>query len=121
MPIIAPAREWRVTLQSTTLADLRRRARDALAAWGIVPDDLVLIVDELVTNAVVHGLPPVEIAVRLDRAVLIEVSDTGPGEPHITEVADDHGRGLTIVAHLADAVAVTTHEHGKTVWARAAA
>jgi anti-sigma regulatory factor (Ser/Thr protein kinase) len=121
MPIVAPACQWRATLQTTTLADVRRLAEQALRGWGIVPDDIVLILDELVTNALVHGRPPVEVAVRLDGALFIEVSDGGEAQPRITTTADEHGRGLRIVATLADAFGVTAHEHGKTVWARAAA
>lgn len=121
MQIVASMRVWRVTLQITSLADVRRIARRALGEWGIVPDDIVLMVDELVTNALVHGLPPVEVALRLDGALFIEVTDAGEAAPRIAAAADEHGRGLYIVATLAEEVGVVRHEHGKTVWARAAA
>ncbi|MEV0181691.1 ATP-binding protein [Streptomyces sp. NPDC050625] len=41
----------------------------------------LLIVSELVTNAVVHAQPPVRLSLllRVDHTLLIEVTDGGPG------------------------------------------
>ncbi|SPT57933.1 ATP-binding protein [Actinomadura madurae] len=54
---------------------------EALRRWHVTDpaalDDIVLIVDELVTNAVVHGSGPVRLTLRLDTAP----DGTVPGEP----------------------------------------
>ena len=76
------------------------------AAWTAdVLELAVLLTSELVTNAVVHGLGPVELLLDDDGARLrIEISDgepvlpSGPGTPKAT---DEHGRGLLIVDRFA--------------------
>ncbi|MEU9432786.1 ATP-binding protein [Streptomyces sp. NPDC048252] len=108
----------------------RRRVRDHLADWGHGPDDpaladAVLVVSELATNVVRHG--PLlerefEVAVTAlgDGSCLIEVSDEGRFEPRLRPVgeAEEHGRGLHLVEHLAAAWGVWGRgRHGKTVWA----
>ncbi|MCP9947560.1 ATP-binding protein [Actinomadura madurae] len=59
----------------------RALAGEALRRWRVTDpaalDDIVLIVDELVTNAVVHGSGPVRLTLRLDTAP----DGTVPGEP----------------------------------------
>lgn len=92
---------------------VRRRARAVLTAWGMtcgIADDALLVVSELVTDAVVHALPPAELRLgmrhTLEGAVVrIEVADAGTAirriedehAPHI----DEHGRGRVIVTALA--------------------
>ncbi|MET7796691.1 ATP-binding protein, partial [Streptomyces decoyicus] len=64
---------------------VRRRVRTVLADWNLAPDlaeDALLVISELITNAVVHALPPA--ALRLARvgagrnALRVEVTDAGP-------------------------------------------
>jgi anti-sigma regulatory factor (Ser/Thr protein kinase) len=71
-----------------------------------VLDLAVLLTSELVTNAVLHGLGPVQLLLDDDGDRLrIEISDgetalpPGPGRPDGTQVS---GRGLLIVDSLAD-------------------
>ncbi|MFF7239107.1 SpoIIE family protein phosphatase [Streptomyces collinus] len=90
-------------------------------------DDAMAVVSELVTNAVVHAGTEVEVDWRLEPAgaFVVEVSDRhparaprdpAPGEaPYETA---DHGRGLRLVATLAESWGVTYRAGGKTVWAR---
>lgn len=49
-----------------------------------------------------------------------EVSDTGPGAPHVkhARTVDENGRGLFIIAGLADQWGVRYRAQGKTVWAQ---
>ncbi|MBZ6083509.1 ATP-binding protein [Streptomyces olivaceus] len=73
-------------------------------------DDCVLLLSELVTNAVVHGTPDGPWLVqaewfRVGTSLLVEVHN--PGLPESVRLrrpdADDaHGRGLLLVASLAD-------------------
>jgi anti-sigma regulatory factor (Ser/Thr protein kinase) len=84
--------------------------------------DLCLIASELVTNAIRHGAEPIELTLHCqDGEVTIEVAD---GDPRINNVrlrAGDHldlgGRGLRVVASLADRWGTRPSLSGKTVWA----
>jgi anti-sigma regulatory factor (Ser/Thr protein kinase) len=113
----------------------RMFARATLTRWGAVDvvDDAMLVVSELVTNAVnatgVSGplnwaeLPPLSLLtvrlVALDGSVVIEVWDSSPKEPVARTPApdDEHGRGLHLVGHLARRWGFYPHRGGKVVWA----
>ena len=68
---------------------VRRRVRHVLDGWeltGEAADTTLLVVSELVTNAIVHALPPATLRLcwtRLDghRTLRVEVSDGGPAAP----------------------------------------
>ncbi|GAA1235291.1 ATP-binding protein [Prauserella halophila] len=87
--------------------------------------NVLLLVTELVTNAVVHGRPPCTLRVRTGAERLrIEVSDADPRRPVLLHPGPDvdHGRGLLLVAALADDWGVDQADHsvdprGKVVWA----
>ncbi|HEX7133547.1 MAG TPA: ATP-binding protein [Iamia sp.] len=82
-------------------------------------DTACLLTSELVTNAVVHAGAAVELVVDLDRVRLaVEVIDASTDAPLPTEAAplDTGGRGLAMVAHLADSWGVTRVVPGKSVW-----
>ncbi len=86
----------------------RAFARDTLVNWGCRGriDDVVLLVSELFTNAVLHGAGRVELRIELvDARLRVEVVDEGRGPP-IARRADPSveaigGRGLLIVDTLA--------------------
>jgi anti-sigma regulatory factor (Ser/Thr protein kinase) len=85
-------------------------------------DAMVMVASELVTNAIIHGDVPVVLSVSFQAPELtVEVFD---GDPHTESVrlrGDDDpapgGRGLRIVASLADRWGVRPSQVGKTVWA----
>jgi len=83
-------------------------------------DDVILLVSELVTNAVLHTDGPITLTVETSRhLVRVEIRDNVP-ELVSLPAADDaeHGRGLPIVervAHAWDADPVI--DDGKVVWA----
>ncbi|MER5184142.1 ATP-binding protein [Streptomyces sp. NPDC002896] len=110
------------------VAAVRRRARTILADWGLPPDtaeDALLVISELVTNAVTHARPPAVLRLawtELDgrRALRIEVTDAGPvslAERPADLQPDEHGRGIPIVAALSARHGVRTHSDGVTRWA----
>ncbi|GGV33240.1 hypothetical protein GCM10010277_18240 [Streptomyces longisporoflavus] len=125
-------------------AAARRFVRAALADWSelSVPaaagvtdrltDDAVLLVSELVTNAVVHAGTNVELLCRLDEAglgestdsLVIEVSDHHPARAVRSEPAPqlpgmpEYGRGLQLVAALSESWGITYRTGTKSVWAR---
>ncbi|MGW5460313.1 ATP-binding protein [Streptomyces sp. NPDC003996] len=108
---------------------VRRRAAAVLADWSVCPrlvDDALLMVSELVTNAIVHARPPA--VLRLSwvqgdggRTLRIEVSDAGPvlaaGGALDGIDPDEHGRGEAIVHALATRHGIRTHLGGVTRWA----
>ena len=83
-------------------------------------DTLLLLVSELVTNAVVHARTELEVAVAVtaeDVVVAVHDLDLGRKEQHAGE--RDGGRGLGLVRSLAADSGMMTHPGGgKTAWFR---
>lgn len=93
--------------------------------------DVVLVASELVGNAVVHtdgtdddhgrSAPPVDVRWDLeDGTVLLQVADASTDVPRTQRPSStaSSGRGLAIVAAIADDWGVRRTERGKQVWAR---
>ncbi|MFC4053702.1 ATP-binding protein [Actinomadura syzygii] len=140
----AGERTWELSPGADAASRARALTRHALREWHVTgpadADDIILIVDELVTNAVVHGDGPVRLTLRLDdpldgspgrRRLTGDVHDDGartpaeaPAPPTGAQPPDwsEAGRGLLLVAALATAhgtrpdPADRTGKPGKTVW-----
>lgn len=101
----------------------RQAVRECAVRLGLEDesDDLVLVVSEMVTNAVRHGQPPVALDLRADgRSVTVCVCDGSPQPPrprHADEDAEG-GRGMALLEILAAEHGVHRSPPGKTVWAR---
>lgn len=103
----------------------RQATRDALAAWRLeeLTETAVLLVSELVTNAVQHASAGGSaIVLRLETAgdwLRIEVHDACPGEPAPRPRAglEESGFGLVLVEAMADKWGVRRTVSGKAVWA----
>jgi anti-sigma regulatory factor (Ser/Thr protein kinase) len=103
----------------------RHAVTEVLAGWGCAAEaqeDLLLVVSELVTNAVVHGAEPIVVTVtRAAERVRVEVTDgRSDASPHTNRAAPDaeNGRGLSVVTRLAVAWGWRASPgRGKTVWA----
>ncbi|MEN3586354.1 MULTISPECIES: ATP-binding protein [unclassified Streptomyces] len=113
----------------TEVARARRWARSRLVGSGIAADEplvesLVLLVSELVTNAVVHTRRPATLGLALPRrpsahaTVRLEVVDAGERAPEPRRVGpgDTGGRGLALVEELADRWGWAREGGGKRVW-----
>ncbi|BDM71147.1 ATP-binding protein [Streptomyces nigrescens] len=128
-----------------TVAEARRFTRSTLTGWRLAADvteNAALVVTELVSNALRHGLRtgepdaapvargfcvvpapvcPAWLALtRQETAVLCAVSDAGTDAPVVRtpDPLAESGRGLHLVDRLSDAWGWTPPDHsGKTVWA----
>ncbi|MDT7545652.1 MAG: hypothetical protein QOE99_1762 [Actinomycetota bacterium] len=106
-------------------AEARQATRDVLSRWRLTAliDTVVLAVSELVTNALRHGRPPIGLTLRRrGQNLRVDVHDADPREPArdgATSLADaESGRGMEIVAALADEVGVEqVPDDGKVVFA----
>ncbi|WP_406392613.1 SpoIIE family protein phosphatase [Streptomyces sp. NBC_00882] len=90
-------------------------------------DDAVVVVSELVTNAVIHAGTDVELDCRLEAhtgALVVEVLDHHPsraprdGDPEPSYGTPEYGRGLRLVAALSETWGITYRTGAKTVWAQ---
>lgn len=99
----------------------RRFASKVLGLWGCesVEDSVLLLVSELVTNAVIHAHSDVEVVLRLrpDR-VRVEILDTAAEYVQRRDAAneDQSGRGMALTEALAVAWGIDTLVAGKSVW-----
>ena len=109
--------------EAEQLVRVRLRSQQAMDDWALVPevvDAAVVLVSELVTNALVHGKGGVELRLRLTRdRLVVEVEDGGYHMPRRRRARDDEegGRGLQLVATLADRWGARFTDGGKVVWA----
>lgn len=94
------------------------RARLRYNGLSALIDDVELLVSELVTNAIEHSRgTEITVSLRLDgRSLQLEVIDQTRRLPQIQEPDDDDesGRGLLIVATLADSWGVK--DDGRSTW-----
>ncbi len=80
----------------------------------------MLVMSELVTNAVNAGCSKVEVTVEIHRdRVRISTKDDALGDPIPVTAGprDEHGRGLVIVEHVSQAWGVSPEVTGKLIWA----
>lgn len=89
----------------SSAAAARRAVRDACPDDPAELDAILLCTSELVTNALLHGSPPVHLQVsRRDTTVRVEVHDGGAQLPELRRPVGSQtlsGRGLGIVEAVA--------------------
>ncbi|MFE2944698.1 ATP-binding protein [Streptomyces sp. NPDC059255] len=101
------------------VAHMRRIVMANLRWWNVtepLAEEVVLAVSELVTNAVRHGAGAVGLRVKCAEDLRVEVADGSPvpATLHCAGEADESGRGLFIVAVLAQDWGVSSD--GTTTW-----
>lgn len=116
---------WTLTPDLTAPARARQLTGQALTG---TPDDTVdtaqLLVTEIVSNAVAHGVGPVDLVIETGpHEIRVSVHDHGPGLPMVVAPPplSEFGRGLHIVQSLADDWGVDPGDGdspGKHVWFR---
>ncbi|MFF9059870.1 ATP-binding protein [Streptomyces sp. NPDC014882] len=123
-----PTETFRIPRHRRHVPDARQRVRKTLADWGVtgrLADSVTLLANELVTNAVTHcrvSDARVEVTLTLHGTELVlEVADPDRDRlPRLRHSGPDEegGRGLALVAALADAWGCRQEPYTKRVWAR---
>ncbi|MER6381263.1 SpoIIE family protein phosphatase [Streptomyces sp. NPDC001250] len=106
------------------LTHARHMIRAAVRSWGAGDraDEVELVADELITNALMHTEGSAIVTLRAlgdgDGRLRIEVEDSSSALPRRREAGEDgvSGRGLFLVEELADAWGVEARGGGKAVW-----
>ncbi|MEU1939047.1 SpoIIE family protein phosphatase [Streptomyces coeruleorubidus] len=112
---------WAVPDDPSAVAQTRKDVVAQLERWGLSDAVFVteLVVSELVTNAIRHAQPPIQLRLIHDNTLICEVSDGGNTAPHLRRARtyDEGGRGLLLVAQLTGRWGTRQGAWGKTIWA----
>ncbi|WP_392842621.1 SpoIIE family protein phosphatase [Streptomyces sp. LN500] len=113
---------WDLSADPAAVSHARTHIAEKLTAWGLTDaaPTTELIVSELVTNAIRHAQPPIQLRLINHAGSLVcEVADGSSTSPHLrrARTLDENGRGLFIVAQLAERWGTRHNHHGKTIWA----
>ena len=113
---------WDLPADPAAVSHARTHIAEKLTAWGLTDaaPTTELIVSELVTNAIRHAQPPIQLRLIHHAGSLVcEVADGSSTSPHLRRARtfDENGRGLFIVAQLAERWGTRHNHHGKTIWA----
>jgi len=122
--------EMEFAARAEHLSEVRRAVSDAATSLGFTRatlDDLLTAVDEAVANAIRHGSPRGErdrVAVQIKakpHKLTVSVRDSGGGfatsgsAPTMPAPDALGGRGLPLMAALADSLEITSTPHGTTI------
>lgn len=98
--------QWDIPFDPAAVAGARAAAADQLDRWNLqeLTFTTELIISELITNAIRYATGPITLRLLRTRTLICEVSDTSSTSPHLRYAAttDEGGRGLFLVAHLAE-------------------
>ncbi|MGX1882988.1 SpoIIE family protein phosphatase [Streptomyces sp. NPDC055287] len=120
--VLDPGRvaRWDVAPDPWAVAEVRKDVARRLADWGLEEESFAteLILSELVTNAIRYGSAPIAVRLLYDRTLTCEVSDTSSTAPHLRYAAttDEGGRGLYLVAQVAERWGTRYTASGKVIW-----
>lgn len=106
------------------LRSARHMVKAAVRAWGARErsDEIELVADELVTNALMHTDGGAIVTIRVlagpERRLRVEVEDRSSALPRRREAGESgvSGRGLMLVDRLAESWGVDSRGGGKAVW-----
>ncbi|MFE7312471.1 SpoIIE family protein phosphatase [Streptomyces sp. NPDC057555] len=112
--------DWDVPADPSAVAQVRAAAVRTLRAWGLAEESFTteLILSELVTNAIRYATGPIRVRLIHDRALVCEVADRSSTSPHLRYAAttDEGGRGLFLIAQLAERWGTRYTGDGKVIW-----
>jgi anti-sigma regulatory factor (Ser/Thr protein kinase) len=128
---VGTAGHWTLAHRPEAAREARRITEEVLRHWPVTQqtaDLVLLVVSELVTNAVEHARPPLGLGLCRDHGtgrVRVEVTDAGPaplaGEWAASCSNGEHGRGLNIIDLVAVAHGDRQEVGRATHWADLAA
>ncbi|MCD9879253.1 SpoIIE family protein phosphatase [Streptomyces guryensis] len=106
------------------LTEARHMIRAAVRAWGAKEraDEIELVADEMITNALMHTEGSAIVTLRVlggsERRLRVEVDDSSSALPRRREAGESgvSGRGLLLVDLLTDVWGVEARGGGKCVW-----
>ncbi|KOG46336.1 protein phosphatase [Streptomyces virginiae] len=112
---------WDVAADPALVSEIRAASVRQLERWGLEESAFAteLLLSELVTNAVRYGSAPIRVRLIHDRNLICEVHDASSSAPRMRQSAttDEGGRGLFLVAQLAQAWGTRYTTDGKVIWA----
>ncbi|MEU3460474.1 SpoIIE family protein phosphatase [Streptomyces sp. NPDC006733] len=117
---------WHLPAREDAAARARTLASAVLRQWQAKSDprdSALLVISELVTNAVRFATGPITVRlIKTGPSLLCEVGDTSNGRPRLRRggLLDDSGRGLRVVHKLTSRWGVRWTDTGKVVWAELA-
>jgi serine phosphatase RsbU (regulator of sigma subunit)/anti-sigma regulatory factor (Ser/Thr protein kinase) len=114
---------WELPAEPAAVRRARGLVRDRLARWDLdeLTHSTMLLVSELVTNAIAHASGRVKLRLVREGGLVCEVYDSSDGHPRIRLHDDEDdmlesGRGLHVVGRLAKRWGVRRTAGGKVVW-----
>ncbi|QOV41263.1 SpoIIE family protein phosphatase [Streptomyces ferrugineus] len=112
---------WDVPRDPAAVGRVRNAVADQLTAWELDELGFVteLVLSELITNAIRYASGSIGVRLLHDRKLICEVSDGSSTSPRLRYAAttDEGGRGLFLVAQLADRWGTRYTAEGKVIWA----
>ncbi|MEU6574498.1 SpoIIE family protein phosphatase [Streptomyces sp. NPDC046805] len=112
---------WDLQDDPAVVAESRTLATRQVQAWGLdeAAFEAELVTSELVTNAIRYGRAPIQLRLIRGRTLICEVSDASSTSPHLRHAADtdEGGRGLFMIAQIAERWGTRYTPRGKTIWA----
>ncbi|MFI6931941.1 SpoIIE family protein phosphatase [Streptomyces sp. NPDC050287] len=117
---------WVVWRLPDAVMHARRFTARTLRRWQAeaASDAVLLVVSELVTNALVHTQGPVRVDLTLRgdwvRVCVSDSSPRAPAKPVIVDWESTGGRGLLLVEAMSDSFGTTPVAGGKQVWSEVA-
>jgi anti-sigma regulatory factor (Ser/Thr protein kinase) len=128
VPAASADTRWQVQWESYSamgaVANVRGDLARMLAGWGLAgegAEPTLVVVTELISNAVEHGSAPVRLSVIfLGDLVRVEVHDASsdPPQRQPQDLRRQRGRGLRLVEGLSSRWGWTQEADGKIVWAQ---
>ncbi|MFF0294711.1 SpoIIE family protein phosphatase [Kitasatospora sp. NPDC004615] len=113
--------DWDVPADPAAVARVRAAVTRRLDDWGLTEQAFAaeLVLSELITNAIRHASGPIRVRLLRDRALICEVWDGSATSPHLRHATDtdEGGRGLFLVAQLAERWGTRYPASGKVIWA----
>ncbi|QPP05273.1 SpoIIE family protein phosphatase [Streptomyces bathyalis] len=112
---------WDLPADPAVVTHARALASHCLDQWDLsdAAFNVELIVSELVTNAIRHASGPLRLRLIRHTALICEVYDASSTSPrlHHARTTDEGGRGLFLVAQIAERWGTRYTGEGKIIWA----